>query len=157
MTADTDARQLLRQAVQVWTTSSSQPSACLSLNPLTHLQVAVSHPAPAEGWDPSLQPPEILLGILSSDIRLAVRALRDWTNALHLPFVIPKSRVRGSAIGSMSNWFHPFTCSEVLGKRNKKNAAGGRHLPNHKLVRLCLHQVQCSESAMLCHWIYRER
>ncbi|KAL3153089.1 hypothetical protein ABBQ38_012107 [Trebouxia sp. C0009 RCD-2024] len=81
MTADVQARQLLRQAVQV----------------------AVSHPAPAEGWDPSIQPSEVLLGILSSDIRLAVRALRDWTSALHLPFVIPKSRVEGiSLITSLS-------------------------------------------------------
>lgn len=56
-------------------------------------QVAASHPSPSEGWDPSIQPPEILLGILSSDIRLAVRALRDWTSALHVPFVVPESRV----------------------------------------------------------------
>lgn len=64
-----------------------------------HMQVAVSHPAPTEAWDPANNPPEILLGILSSDIRLAVRALRDWTNALSVPFVTPKSRVRGFAIG----------------------------------------------------------
>lgn len=62
-----------------------------------HMQVAVSHPAPTEGWDPSMTPPEILIGILSSDIRLAVRALRDWTSALSVPFVLPKSRVTGPA------------------------------------------------------------
>ncbi len=57
------------------------------------MQVVATNAAPSEGWDPSIQPPEILLGILSSDIRLAVRALRDWANALHVPFVIPTSRV----------------------------------------------------------------
>ncbi len=57
------------------------------------MQVVATNAAPSEGWDPSIQPPEILLGVLSSDIRLAVRALRDWANALHVPFVIPTSRV----------------------------------------------------------------
>ena len=69
--------------------------------PLTFdTQVAVSHPARSEGWDPSTTPPEILIGILSSDIRLAVRALRDWTSALGVPFVLPKSRVRGFVIAA---------------------------------------------------------
>lgn len=64
-----------------------------------YMQIAVSNPAPSEAWDPTNNPPEILLGILSSDIRLAVRALRDWTNALSVPFVTPKSRVRSFANG----------------------------------------------------------
>ena len=36
-----------------------------------------------------------MLGILSSDVRWAVRALRDWTEAFELPFVPPVSRVPG--------------------------------------------------------------
>ncbi|KAA6426201.1 MAG: hypothetical protein FRX49_04053 [Trebouxia sp. A1-2] len=76
LTASLDARNLLREAIEVVATNA----------------------APSEGWDPSIQPPEILLGILSSDIRLAVRALRDWANALHVPFVIPTSRVEGVSV-----------------------------------------------------------
>ena len=37
---------------------------------------------------------QVLLGVVSSDARLAVRALRDWTAELGLPFVVPESRVR---------------------------------------------------------------
>ncbi|KAL0052044.1 hypothetical protein WJX82_006991 [Trebouxia sp. C0006] len=79
LTASLDARSLLREAVEVIATNA----------------------APAEGWDPSIQPPEILLGVLSSDIRLAVRALRDWASALHVPFVIPTSRVEGVSVTSL--------------------------------------------------------
>ena len=62
------------------------------------MQVVAANPAPAEAWDPSVQPPEILLGVLSSDIRLAVRALRDWTSALKVQFILPKSRVSSLSI-----------------------------------------------------------
>ena len=37
---------------------------------------------------------QVLLGVVSSDIRLAVRSLRDYTQALELPFIQPESRVR---------------------------------------------------------------
>lgn len=74
--ATADSRQMLREAIQV----------------------VAANAAPCEGWDPSVQPPQVLLGILSSDIRLAVRALRDWTGALHVPFVIPQSRVEGMSV-----------------------------------------------------------
>ena len=61
---------------------------------ITHsLQVAVVNPAPEEGWDPNMQPPQILLGILASDSRVAMRALHDWTTMLGTPFIAPQSRV----------------------------------------------------------------
>lgn len=37
---------------------------------------------------------QVLIGILASDIRLAVRSLKDFTAALGTPFVMPESRVR---------------------------------------------------------------
>ena len=36
---------------------------------------------------------QILIGVLASEIRLAVRALRDYTQALGVPFRVPASRV----------------------------------------------------------------
>jgi hypothetical protein len=52
---------------------------------------------PAEGWPGAgaQPPPDVLLGLLSSDVRLAVRALRDWTAGLGLPYVAPVSRIDG--------------------------------------------------------------
>jgi len=91
--------------------------------------------APSEGWDPSIEPPEILLGILSSDIRLAVRALRDWANALHVPFVIPTSRV------SCTNSSCRITRSVGSSVRTVHVIAGGGSVSDHKLARLCIHQV----------------
>ena len=47
---------------------------------------------PDASWDPAS--PDLLLGVLSSDVRMAVRAMRDWTQALDVEFVPPVSRVR---------------------------------------------------------------
>lgn len=58
------------------------------------LETVAKRPLPAQGWDPAATEKELLLGVLASDVRLAVRALRDWTDALHVPFVAPASRVR---------------------------------------------------------------
>lgn len=44
------------------------------------------------GWDP--RQANIIFGIVSSDIRLAVRALRDYTDVFGVPFEVPE--VRGS-------------------------------------------------------------
>lgn len=56
-------------------------------------QVAAAEPHVPSGWDPSRQPAEVLLGVLASDVRLAVRSLRDYCQALGLPFAAPESRV----------------------------------------------------------------
>lgn len=46
------------------------------------------------GWDPTgREVPEVLLGLICSDVRLGVRALRDYCQALGLPFKPPESRV----------------------------------------------------------------
>ena len=50
------------------------------------------HAAPDVAWDPA--DPDLLLGILATDIRLGVRALRDWTQAMEVTFTLPDSRVR---------------------------------------------------------------
>jgi hypothetical protein len=48
----------------------------------------------AVSWSPGR---EVLLGVLSSDARVAVRALRDWCQALGLPYVVPQCKVRRRA------------------------------------------------------------
>jgi len=70
------------------------------------LQAAASAPWPPAAWDPAAQPPSLLIGIVSSDVRLAVRALRDCACALDVPFQMPSSRVKltvlSSTIGRLS-------------------------------------------------------
>jgi hypothetical protein len=48
---------------------------------------------PDVGWNVEEGHKELLIGVLGSDIRLAVRALRDWARALNVAFVQPESRV----------------------------------------------------------------
>jgi len=36
----------------------------------------------------------LLMGIMASDVRMAMRGFRDWCGALGLEFVIPENRVR---------------------------------------------------------------
>ena len=63
--------------------------------PLSQIAAGAAHP-PA-GWDPdAAAQPEVLLGVLSGDVRLAVRALRDWCAALGLPYTVPESRAAGA-------------------------------------------------------------
>lgn len=59
------------------------------------LLAVLSNPWIDAGWDPASPAKEVLLGVISSDIRLAMRALRDYTEALNLPLVTPESRVPG--------------------------------------------------------------
>lgn len=49
---------------------------------------------PDAGWTPGPSA-EVLVGVLASDIRLAVRSLRDYTLALGTPYLTPESRVPG--------------------------------------------------------------
>ena len=52
-------------------------------------QVAAAAPYTPAGWNPeAAEAPEVLLGVLASDVRLAVRALRDYCQALGLPFKV---------------------------------------------------------------------
>ena len=53
-----------------------------------HLLSIAVHPWPEVGWDPAER--DVILGLLASDARLAVRALRDWTHAMDLPYVNPQ-------------------------------------------------------------------
>jgi hypothetical protein len=63
------------------------------------LQSIRDHAAPDVAWDPAA--PDLLIGILASDVRLAIRALRDWTQAMRVAFVMPESRVRVQACGCL--------------------------------------------------------
>jgi hypothetical protein len=60
---------------------------------------AIKQPYTPAAWNPAT--PDILLGVLSSDVRLAVRSLRDYCKALEIPFIPPKSRVPGVEAASM--------------------------------------------------------
>lgn len=46
------------------------------------------------GWD--ADSPSLMLGVLASDVRLGMRALRDWTQAMGMPALTPEIRVRAS-------------------------------------------------------------
>ena len=71
------------------------------------VQVAANGVWPAANWDPAGQPPSILIGIVSSDVRLAMRSLRDYLAALHLPFVAPTSRV-SNVMTCLFSWNLPY-------------------------------------------------
>ena len=49
---------------------------------------ATTHKNDDINWNPETSP--ILLGILSSDVRLAIRSLRDYTGAMNADFVLPE-------------------------------------------------------------------
>lgn len=69
------------------------------------MQVAATHAWPEAGWDPAARPSPLMLGVLSGNVRLAVRALRDYAQALGFEFAIPQSRVRvenGSMVPCMA-------------------------------------------------------
>lgn len=56
-------------------------------------QVAAAVPHAPAGWNPDTSAcspgmPEVLLGVVASDVRLAVRSLRDYCQALGLPFKV---------------------------------------------------------------------
>lgn len=53
-------------------------------------------PEPEFGWNPDA--PDLMMGLLASDVRLGVRALRDWTQAMQVAFKMPESRVRCQCI-----------------------------------------------------------
>lgn len=57
-------------------------------------QAVYSSSNPSYGWVPDSDDPDVLLGVVSSDVRLAMRAYRDWCGALNLEFVAPEIRVR---------------------------------------------------------------
>ena len=64
------------------------------------LQTAAAAPHAACGWAPSANPPCLLLGVLASDVRLAVRALRDFCAALGSDFLLPEPDVRPPSLAS---------------------------------------------------------
>ena len=87
------------------------------------LETVAQHPLPGIGWDPGAAERDLLVGVLASDVRLAVRALRDWTQALHVPFVVPTSRVRSP--GCLCCW----AAAHVLKRRSCSAAACLEHTP----------------------------
>ena len=73
------------------------------------LLTAAASPRPAASLNPAASPaPEVLLGVVASDVRLAMRALRDYCEALGLPFQVPESRVSGGE----GDWHF---CTKVAG------------------------------------------
>lgn len=60
--------------------------------PLCFLQIAYQNTNLEESWNPASNP-EVLLGVVASEGRLAVRALRDWCQALGVEYVQPDCKV----------------------------------------------------------------
>lgn len=60
------------------------------------VQVVANRPVQAAGWDPGRQPRDLIIAVLASDLRLAVRSLRDYCDALGVEFIRPVSRVAGA-------------------------------------------------------------
>lgn len=56
------------------------------------MQLAYSSPSIDAGWNPASNK-DVLLGVVASDVRLGLRALRDWCQALQLPYVHPDCKV----------------------------------------------------------------
>lgn len=61
--------------------------------PAAPRQAVYSQPWPDAGWAPQPSDPDVLIGVVAGDARLAVRALRDWCGALGLPYIQPESKV----------------------------------------------------------------
>jgi hypothetical protein len=61
------------------------------------LLTVASAPWPPANWTPGRHADAnasgVLLGVIASDVRLAVRSLRDYCEALGVPFVAPESRI----------------------------------------------------------------
>ena len=73
---------------------------CVCESACNVLQTAAAAPHAACGWAPSANPPCLLLGVLASDVRLAVRALRDFCAALGSEFLLPEPDVRPPSLAS---------------------------------------------------------
>jgi hypothetical protein len=71
------------------------PHCCAAAFHTSFLQLVYSQPCIEESWSCE-QPPDVLMGVVASDSRLGVRALRDWCEALQLPFLQPENRVRAA-------------------------------------------------------------
>lgn len=88
------------------------------------LQCVMAEPNAEAGWSP--QTPEILLGVLSSDVRLGLRALRDWTDTVNADYVIPEVRVCSLACFVMLQL--TFTgCNGLLHSENNSSTRGFSH------------------------------
>jgi hypothetical protein len=89
-------------------------------------QEAYSSQNAAAGWQPAET--EVLLGVVAPDVRVGVRALRDWCQALGLPYRLPTSRVDGiTSIAAIpgSVYIKYMSISQV--RRWAGRLAGGRH------------------------------
>ncbi|KAK9840842.1 hypothetical protein WJX81_008459 [Elliptochloris bilobata] len=66
------------------------------------LLTVAAAPHAACSWDPRVRPSGVLLGVLASDVRLAVRALRDFCAALDTEFLLPQPDAAGATLAAMS-------------------------------------------------------
>jgi len=60
------------------------------------LLLLASIPCASIGWSPAVEEgrtSEILIAVLASDVRLALRSLRDYCAAFNVPYVVPEPRV----------------------------------------------------------------
>jgi hypothetical protein len=96
------------------------------------VQLAYAHPYPEESWMPSSRP-EVLLGVVASEGRLAVRALRDWCLALGLQYVTPDCKASAVVV-----FDHQPPVSFQLGEQSQLRRCFIAHHPScHGFVILC--------------------
>lgn len=86
------ARRSQRPSVPALRCRAVPPAIADAAPPFNITQVAAGSPHTPAGWNPdAVEVPEVLLGIVASDVRLAVRSLRDYCQALGLPFKASKA------------------------------------------------------------------
>ena len=102
-------------------------------------------------WDPASSP--ILLGILSSDVRLAMRSLRDYTAALSVEFVQPESttplpQIQGSVYIRYKSSISNRWGSSGSSSSGKAAAAAERRSQEHAREN---HQHHCKKNSRKSH------
>lgn len=81
MVSTADARRRLRDAVEVRVPTPISVRG----QPRATRQAAATTANPAIAWDPSASPINLIISVLASDVRLALRALRDYCQGMGIP------------------------------------------------------------------------
>ena len=117
-----------------------------SLPPLlARPQVAAAAPHAAAGWNPDgAEQPEVLLGVVASDVRLAVRSLRDYCQALGLPFRVRHRGVAGGGWRSAGARLPATVLCIVQASGQEVLSAAGCALPRTRRQHAPMRQRMCA-------------
>ncbi|GAX81350.1 hypothetical protein CEUSTIGMA_g8781.t1 [Chlamydomonas eustigma] len=88
LTSSREGREELREIIMAIYSSrpSTTPPGDTNYTPVTS----------NDAEDTTLRSDLLLLGIMASDVKMAMRGFRDWCQALNLDYVLPENRVPGS-------------------------------------------------------------